>query len=460
MASAFDLAAAGTPAPGDHLVAGTAPAVGAAAPTATTSPLPAPPAPAPPVSAPHLLAPHLLAPLVQAGPLLAPYLRIEPGAGPDMQAGAPAVIIRPTPFSAPRTAIVHYWLTGMRGGERVLERMLRLWPGADLFTHVYAPDAVSREIRARRVTTSFIDRLPGARRHYQKYLPLMPLALEQFDLSAYDLVLSSESGPAKGVIARPDAAHVSYVHSPMRYLWDHYHEYRASAGWLTRVLMPPLFHYLRGWDAASAARVDRLVANSTFVRRRIARAWGRDAEVVHPPVSVDEFRVDPEPCGEYLWVGQMITYKRPAIVVEAFNRLRLPLLMVGDGPLHERMRRLAGPTVRIERRLDFAALKAAYARCRALVFSAHEDFGIVPVEANAAGRPVLAFGRGGVTDSIVPGVTGQFFAGQTADDVIAGVETLERWLPRFDPADAVANAARFAPGRFDAGLLAEVERAL
>jgi glycosyltransferase involved in cell wall biosynthesis len=401
-----------------------------------------------------------------------PAFRLAPGSGPAgecLVAGpahaapmlaAPAVIRARTPFSAPRVALVHYWLVGMRGGERVLERILHLWPKADLFTHVYVPEAVSAAIRARPVRTSFIARLPGARRHYQKYLPLMPLALEQLDLSAYDLVISSESGPAKGVIARPDAAHVAYVHSPMRYLWDHYHEYRGAAGPLARWAIPGLFHYLRSWDAASAARVDRLVANSTFIRRRVARAWGREADVVHPPVAVEAFRPAAEVTPRYLWVGQMIAYKRPEIVLDAFNRLRLPLLMVGDGPLHEAMRRRAGPTVEVVRRLDFARLRQAYAEAQALVFSAHEDFGIVPVEANASGRPVLAYGRGGVTDSIVPGATGQFFAEQTAEAVIAGVEALEQWLGQFDPAAAVANAARFAPERFDAGFRAVVEQAL
>ena len=386
--------------------------------------------------------------------------RGEPGLAPR----APAIIVDRQPFSAPRTALVHYWLVGMRGGERVLERLLHLHPGADIFAHVYAPGAVSAALRSARVQTSFVGRLPGARRHYQKYLPLMPLALEQFDLSAYDLVISSESGPAKGVIARPDAAHVCYVHSPMRYLWDHYHEYRASAGGLARRLMPGLFHYLRAWDSASAARVDRLVANSTFIRRRIARAWGREAQVVHPPVAVDAFRraalAAPKAGGRYLWVGQMIAYKRPGIVLDACNRLRLPLLMVGDGPLHDEIRRRAGPTVEVVRRLDFAALARAYATSRALVFSAHEDFGIVPVEANAAGRPVLAYGRGGVTDSILPGETGLFFPEQTVDAVIEGLSAMEAWLPGFSPAAAMANAARFAPERFDAGWQAVVAEAL
>lgn len=354
--------------------------------------------------------------------------------------------------SQPRTAIIHYWLVGMRGGERVLERLLHLFPDADIFTHVHVPEAISPIINARPIRTSFIQRLPGARRHYQKYLPLMPMALEQLDLRGYDLVISSESGPAKGVIAPPGALHLCYVHSPMRYLWDHYHDYRETTGGLNRLLMPPLFHYLRNWDSASAARVDRMVANSTFIRKRIAKAWRREADVVHPPVAVSEFAPTSEVSPRYLWVGQMIAYKRPDIVVEAFNRLGLPLLMVGDGDLHQAIQRKAGPNVTVLRRLDFKALKEAYATCRALIFPAEEDFGIVPVEANASGRPVLAYGRGGLRDSIVPDVTGLFFDEQTVEALIAGVEAIERWLPEFDPADAVANAARFAPERFDEGI--------
>lgn len=360
---------------------------------------------------------------------------------------------------APRTAIFHYWLVGMRGGERVLERLIHLYPQADIFTHVYVPGAMSAAIRGQTVKTSFIQKLPGARKHYQKYLPLMPLALETLDLRGYDLVISSESGPAKGVIAAPDALHVSYVHSPMRYLWDHYHNYRESAGGLTRMMMPSLFHYLRGWDVASAARVDHFVANSTFIRRRIARSWRRESDIVHPPVATHEFRPADDVGPRFLWVGQMIQYKRPDIVVEAFNRLGLPLLMVGDGDMHEAIRKRAGPNVEVVRRLDFTRLKHAYATCRALVFSAEEDFGIVPVEANASGRPVVAFGSGGIRDSIVPSVTGLFFDEQTPEAVVAAVEALERWLPDFDPQAAVANAARFSPQAFDSGFRLAMGRA-
>lgn len=361
-----------------------------------------------------------------------------------------------------RVAIVHYWLVTMRGGERVLERLLRLFPQADIFTHVYDPAAMSDTIRRHKVTTSFIQRLPGARRHYQSYLPLMPMALEQLDLRGYDLVISSESGPAKGVITAPDALHLSYVHSPMRYLWDHYHDYRDAAGMVSRAVMPLLCHRLRAWDVSSAARVDRILANSHFVQRRIAKAWRREADVLHPPVEVDLFGASAQFGANavgpaWLWVGQMVPYKRPDLAIDAFNALGLPLVMVGDGPMAAAMRRRAGRNITILPRLDFNALRRAYAQCRALVFPAEEDFGIVPVEVIASGRPVLAYAGGGALDSVTQDVSGQFFASQSVESLIAGVEAMEAWLPHFDPAAAMADVRRFAPDRFDDGLLAALE---
>lgn len=370
--------------------------------------------------------------------------------------GAHHLIAGRAPGWPRRVAIIHYWLVTMRGGERVVEQLLRLFPHADIFTHVYDEKAVSGLIRGQRVTETFVGRLPGAKTHYQKYLPLMPMALEELDLTGYDLVISSESGPAKGVIVAPDALHLCYVHSPMRYLWDHYHQYRASAGWMARALMPWLFHRLRGWDISSARRVDRLVANSRFIQARIGKSWGREAGVVHPPVEVDLFHpaAPADVSNRFLWVGQMTPYKRADIALDAFNRLGLPLLMVGTGELAAELRRRAGPTIEIVERLDFDQLRRAYATCRALIFTAEEDFGIVPVEAMASGRPVIAYGHGGVLDSIVPGETGLFFAEQSADSLAEAVTAFEGWAPHFDPAAAVRQARRFAPDRFDAGILA------
>lgn len=356
---------------------------------------------------------------------------------------------RPTRFSTPRVAIVHYWLVAMRGGERVVERLLDLYPGADLYTHVHDPAAMSATIRAANVRTTFINRLPLARRLYQYYLPLMPLALEQLDLTGYDLVISSESGPAKGVITNPSALNLCYCHSPMRYLWDHYHLYRKDANPLARAAMPWLYHRLRQWDTASTARVDRFAANSSFIRDRIRKNWRREAEVIHPPVEVDLFTPSDTIDDAYLWVGQMVPYKRPDLAVDAFTRTGKPLIMVGDGAMRRKLEARAGPNIIFIPRLGFNALRRAYARARALVFTAEEDFGIVPVEAIASGRPVLAYGRGGVRDSVVPGLSGQFFDDQDVDSLIDGIAELERWLPDFDPAAAVASARRFAPERFD-----------
>ncbi|GAM05877.1 group 1 glycosyl transferase [Novosphingobium sp. MBES04] len=362
------------------------------------------------------------------------------------------------PAFSGRVALVHYWLVGMRGGERVLERLLRLFPQADIFTHVYDPARMSGALRGARVQESFVGRLPGARKHYQKYLPLMPMALEELDLRAYDLVISSESGPAKGVITRNDALHLCYCHSPMRYLWDHYQDYKSAAGRLSRALMPAMFHRLRQWDVSSAQRVDTILANSRFIARRVGKVWGREAEVVHPPVSVSEFAPSSQVGNRYLWVSQMTPYKRADVALEAFNRMGVPALMVGDGEMVREIERRAGPNVEVRRRLSFSELKEAYATCRALVFTPEEDFGIVPVEANASGRPVIAFGQGGVTDSIVNGKTGLFFPEQSVEALCEAISRFERWEGEFDPAAAVANAQRFAPEVFDAGILSALEK--
>jgi len=374
---------------------------------------------------------------------------------PAPRFAAPVAHLQPRP-DAPRTALIHYWLVGMRGGERVLERLISLYPDADIFTHVYDPNAVSDIIRQRKVQTTFIQKLPASRRLYQKYLPLMPLALEQLDLRGYDLILSSESGPAKGVITPPNSLHVCYCHSPMRYLWDHYTDYLRSAGPLSKLCMPWLAHGLREWDYVSAGRVDRFIANSNFIRQRIEKAYRRPSTVVYPPVDVSLYRAADQIEARYLWVGQMTAYKRPDLAVDAFNELGLPLLMIGQGEMLPELSRRAKPNIQIVPRVTFDELRKAYAQCRALVFTAEEDFGMVPVEAMASGRPVLACGRGGVIDTVAPGVTGLFFEAQTKESLIAGVEAMERWLPTFDPADAILNAGRFSPEQFDEGVRAVV----
>jgi glycosyltransferase involved in cell wall biosynthesis len=319
-----------------------------------------------------------------------------------------------------KVAIIHYWLVHMRGGEKVLEALCNIFPQADIFTHVYAPEAVSETIRRHKVTTTFIASLPAARRLYKRYLPLMPLALEQLDLRGYDLIISSEAGPAKGIIPPPGSLHICYCHTPMRYIWNMYHDYRGRSGILTRALMPPLAQYIRIWDAVSSDRVDHFIANSNTVAARIKRYYRREAVVIPPPVDVDAFEiVNQSELGDYyLMAGELVAYKRPELAVQAFNRMNKKLVIIGGGDTLDEMRRIAGPTVTVMGPQPFDVLRHHYARCRALIFPGEEDFGIVPVEAMASGRPVIAYGRGGATETVVPKLSGIFFQEQTVEAII------------------------------------------
>lgn len=342
-----------------------------------------------------------------------------------------------------RVALIHYWLTKMRGGERVLENLVEMFPGADIFTHVYDPDGVSDIIRDCNVQTSFISKLPMARKHYQKYLPFMPRALEELDLSAYDLVISSESGPAKGVVPRPDAFHLCYCHSPMRYIWDLYPSYRDSSGFLARQAFPHIAHKLRTWDAASSMRVDQFVANSNFVAKRIEKYYRRPSEVVAPPIDIAEFAAArrSKPDDYFLAAGEFVAYKRFDIAIEAFNKLGLPLVIVGDGEEKAALEAKAGPNISFVGRLDFKSLKARFGACQALVFPGEEDFGMIPVEVMAAGRPVIAYGRGGALDSVADGQTGVLFHEQSVEGLIAAVRKFQSMS--FDPDVLEAHAQTF-----------------
>lgn len=357
---------------------------------------------------------------------------------------------------AVKVAIIHYWLVGMRGGEKVLEALCRMFPDADIYTHVHDPAATSPVIRAHKVRETYVGRLPFARRLYQSYLPLMPAALEALDLSGYDLVISSEAGPAKGVIPPPDAPHVCYCHSPMRYLWDQYHVYRQGAGLAARAAMPVFAPGLRRWDVTSAARVDAFVANSSHVAARIRKYWRRESEVVHPPVEVDAF--SPAPSGEvgdvYLWLGELAPYKRPDLAIDAFTRMKKPLVVIGGPDKAVRaLQRRAGETVRFLGKTDFDTLRHHLARCKALIFPGEEDFGIVPVEAAASGRPVIAYGRGGALETVIDGHTGLHFHDQSVEGLIAAVERFEaERLDRLDPAGLLAHARGFDETHFRKGM--------
>ncbi|PSR23041.1 MAG: glycosyltransferase family 4 protein [Sulfobacillus acidophilus] len=341
-----------------------------------------------------------------------------------------------------RVALVHDWLVNMGGAERVLEEIAALFPEAPIYTGVVDRSRLSPFLRQRRIIPTFVEGLPFSHRWYNRYLPLLMYGVEQFDLSAYDLVISSSSAIAKGVLTRAETWHVSYIHTPMRYAWDLYHEYRTrEARGISRQLMGPVFHYMRLWDRLSADRVDVLLANSTAVRRRIQKHYRREAEVIFPPVSVERFRVASTPGSYYLVLSRLVSYKRFDLAVLAANQLKIPLVVAGDGPEREALERMAGPTVTFVGRVVDEDLNQIMGDAKALIFPGEEDFGIVPVEMQATGRPVIAFGRGGVLDTVVPGETGWLFAEQTVDAVVEAVKHADQidW----DPVRIRQQAERF-----------------
>ncbi|WP_411035887.1 glycosyltransferase [Shinella sp. BYT-45] len=346
-----------------------------------------------------------------------------------------------------KVALVHYWLVGMRGGEKVLETFCDIFPDADIFTLVAEPHKLSAKLRRHRLTTSFLQKI-GGRRHYQKMLPLMPYALEALDLTAYDLVISSEAGPAKGVITRPDALHVCYCHSPMRYIWDLYPQYRAEAGLFTRIVLSLFAPRLRQWDVTTSHRVDRFIANSAYVAKRIEKFYRREATVIHPPVEVGRFKITKGPKDYYLCAGQITPYKKIELAVAACTRMNLPLVVIGEGA-SARLKQSAGPTVRFLGAVSDAQMEAYFSGCRALLYPGVEDFGIVPLEVMASGRPVIAFGRGGALETVVEGRTGLFFHEQSVEALMAALARFEKEAHLFFPAEIRAHALRFEPHRFE-----------
>jgi glycosyltransferase involved in cell wall biosynthesis len=366
------------------------------------------------------------------------------------------------PWAGRKVVLVHDWLTGMRGGEKVLETLCRLLPDADLLTLVHARGSVSPLIESRRIRRSFVQRLPWPARYYRHYLPLFPAAIEGFDLDDADIVISSSHCAAKAVVASPRAVHVCYCHSPMRYGWDQFDAYfgpdrtgRAGHAALRHVLA-----WLARWDRATASRVHYFVANSRHVAGRIARYYNRRAAVLHPPVDTQFFTPDERQpvASHFLVVSALVPYKRLEIAIDAARQAGVRLKIVGTGPDAARLRAQAGPEVEFLGSLDDAALREAYRSAAAVVLPAEEDFGIVPVEAMACGRPVIALGRGGACESVVDGVTGLLVDTATPT---AFADAL-RELPRrhLDPAAIRARAESFATDRFEAAFRAHLTEAL
>ena len=351
-----------------------------------------------------------------------------------------------------KVAVVCDWLVTYAGAERVLEQILKIYPEADVFCVVdFIPEDQRGFLLNKKTHTSFIQKLPGAKKHYKAYLPLMPLAIEQLDVSAYDLVISSSHAVAKGVLTGPDQVHVSYVHSPIRYAWDMQHEYLRESGldhglkgWLAKMIL----HYIRMWDYRTANGVDYFIANSQFIARRIKKVYGREAKVIYPPVDVDAFELCTEKEDFYLAASRLVPYKKVKLIVEAFNEMPdKKLVVIGDGSEYEKIKAIAKDNITLMGYQPFEVLREKMQKAKAFVFAAQEDFGIMPVEAQACGTPVIAYGRGGVLETVSPKISGLFFYKQIDQDVCAAVCKFEHLDTEFASA-CRCNAEKYNIMRF------------
>ena len=352
-----------------------------------------------------------------------------------------------------KTAIVHDWLVTYGGAEHVLEQILALFPEADLFALCdFLPAEQRHFLGGRKVTTSFIQKLPMARTKYRSYLPLMPLAVEQFDLFGYDLVISSSHAVAKGVITGPDQIHISYFNGIMAYAWNMYHQYLNKAGLrsgLKGCLARLFLHYIRNWDVASAHRVDYFIANSGYMARQIRKLYGRAARIIHPPVNLEQARFSEIKEDYYITVARMVPIKRFDLIVSAFSRMpEKKLIVIGDGPELSRIKKLAADNIKFLGYQTPPVVMHYLSRARAFVFASVEPFGIATVEAQACGTPVIAYGRGGSLETVIENKTGVFFDAQEIGDLIEAVNRFEGMKDSLDPAEIREAAFRFSTERF------------
>ena len=369
-----------------------------------------------------------------------------------------------------RIAIVHDWLTVYAGAERVLEQMLICYPQADLYSTVDFVSAPERSfLQGKSVTTSFIQNLPFAKTQYRAYLPLMPLAIEQFDLSQYDLVISSSHAVAKGVLTGPDQCHICMCYSPMRYAWDLQHQYlnetglnKGLKGWVAKYLL----HRLRIWDLRTAHGVDQFIAISHFIARRIEKVYRRKAQVIYPPVALDAFTLGEKKADYYLTASRLVPYKKIDLIVKSFAQMPdKQLIVIGDGPDFEKIKGMAPANVTLLGYQSFDVLLAHLQQAKAFIFAAEEDFGIAPLEAQACGTPVIAFGKGGALETIQgfpnkPSPTGLFFTEQTEKAIKEAVEQFEGLATPILPSDCRENAVRFSQERFCGQLTSFVNQAM
>lgn len=356
-----------------------------------------------------------------------------------------------------KVAIVCSWLNQYGGAERVLEAVHEMFPQAPIYTSIYEPKAMPQEYRSWDIRTSFLNHMPFIKRYHQPFLPLYPLAFEQFDLGGYDLVISVTSAFAHGVITPPKTLHICYCLTPARFLWN-YHEYvrREGVPSFVRALLPPFLNYLRLWDRLAADRVDHFAAISKAVQDRIEKYYRRESSIIYPPIDIAAYRPSPRQEYYFLIVSRLVPYKRIDIAVRAFNELGLPLLVVGDGRDRAPLEAMAKQNVVFLGHIPDGEIRERLARCRALIFPGEEDFGLTALEAQAAGRPVIAYAGGGALETVVEGMTGAFFREQTVESLVDAVERFD--AARYDPAAIRRHAERFDVGVFERKLRGLIER--
>lgn len=366
--------------------------------------------------------------------------------------------IAETGLAGARVALVHDWLNQVGGAEDVLENLVEMYPEAPVYTSMYWRKGMPAHWQNWDIRTTFIDHLPGVYRRQQLYFPLYPIAFEQFDFRAYDLVISNKSGFCHGIITGPETTHVCYCLTPTRYVWR-YHQYaeQENLGRWTRKGLAPILHYLRLWDRLAADRVDYFIAISEEVRRRIGKIYGREATIIYPPVDTDRFMPVQQVDDFYLMVGRLVPYRRVDVLIEAFNQLGLPLYIAGSGRDRERLEELAGPNIAFLGYVSDSELPDLMARCRAFMFPGEEDFGIAPLQAMAAGRPVIAYAAGGALETVIPGA-GVLFAKQSAEAIIEAVKTFEPEM--CDPMFIRAHAQQFDTSVFKKNLAEFIRHAM
>lgn len=362
-----------------------------------------------------------------------------------------------------KKALIHDWFSTYAGAEKCVESFTNIWDDFEIYSLIDFLKGTDRDkiLKGKRAHTSFIQKLPFAKDKYRNYLPLFPLAIEQFDLSGYDVVLSSSHAVAKGVLTHSNQLHIAYVHTPIRYAWDLYHQYLRESGLdrgLKGVLAKYFLYKIRLWDASTANRVDHYVANSRYIARRIKKTYGKPSDVIYPPVDVDKFTLREAKEEFYLTASRMVPYKKIDLIVEAFSQTDKKLLVIGDGPDMAKIKSKAGKNVEL---LGFASdetMADLMGRAKAFVFAAEEDFGITPVEAQACGTPVICFGRGGARETVRDGESGLYFMEQNAKELLAAVAKFEQNYDKFEPVKIRENSLKFSRARFEAEIKSYVEK--